>query len=321
MGVIEMSSRSGIGVIALFAIIGPVVIGLLAISIPRASAQIEPYTPPQQFSEGGDWTRRITELLPEGVETRSEARVRIANYEPDPEAYPVPRSSWNGKPDFSGVFWPDVTIVPPPVSLESLYRPDVREYREGGGGAVGVIDWRGVDTPRFHCWPRSPAVASASGTIQLVSAPGYLLMMTDGQGNFRVIPIADEIETQPADSHKPSYQGSSVGRWEGDTLVVEVTNFNGRPWLSTAGPPDEPPQTTSDALRVVERWSRPDAQVIEYSVVVEDPKMLTAPWTGPTIRRHIVAYDTLQESICFADPELDARHLEFAIQEREAETP
>ncbi|HEY5624309.1 MAG TPA: hypothetical protein VIV14_11160 [Gammaproteobacteria bacterium] len=299
-----MSSRSGIAMVALFAVIGA----------DRAAAQIQPYTPPEAAAEGSDWTERITELLPEGVETRSEARARIAAYEPDPDRYPVPRSAWNGKPDFSGVYWPDVTVVPPPVPLESLYRPEALEYREAGGAVAGLIDWRGIDTPRFHCWPRSPAVASASGTIQLVSAPGYLLMLTDSQGNFRVIPIDGEIEPQPAESHEPSYQGSSVARWEGDTLVVEVTNFNGRPWLSTAGPPERPPQTSSDALRIVERWSRPDAQVIEYSVVVEDPKMLTAPWTGPVIRRHVVAYDTLQESICFADPELDARHLEFATQ-------
>ena len=290
---------------------------LIVIAVSPASAQIEPYNPPVTGSEDGDWSQRITEILPEGVETRSEVRARMIAYEPDPETFPVPRSSWNGKPDFSGVYWPSVEVLPPPVPLESLYRPDVLEYREGGGAAVGVIDWRGIDTPRFHCWPRSPAIGSASGTVQLVSAPGYLLMLTDGQGNFRVIPIADEVETVPAESHEPSYQGSSIAYWEGDTLVVDVTNFNGKPWLSNALPPGQLPQTSSDALRVTERWRRPDAQIVEYSVVIEDPKMLTAPWTGPVIRKEVVSYDTLQESICLADPELDARHLEFATQTSE----
>jgi hypothetical protein len=300
----QLYTRSGIAAIAF----------ILIFFTARASAQIEPYTPPVSAPEAGDWSERITEILPEGVETRSEVRARIIAYEPDPETFPVPRSSWNGKPDFSGVYWPSVNVVPPPVPLESLYRPEALEYREGGGAAVGVIDWRGIDTPRFHCWPRSPTVGSASGTVQLVSAPGYLLMITDGQGNFRVIPIADEMETQPAESHKPSYQGSSIARWEGDTLVVEVTNFNGKPWLSNAGPPERPPQTSSDALRVTERWSRPDGNIFEYHVVVEDPKMLTAPWIGPVIRGELVSYDTLQESICLSDPELAARHREFAEQ-------
>lgn len=305
----EIVSRYGIAAIVLLVLIGA----------SRASAQIEPYTPPVAASESSDWTERITEILPEGVETRSEVRARIIAYEPDPESYPVPRSSWNGKPDFSGVYWPTVDVVPPPVPLESLYRPEAREYRERGGAAAGVINWREIDTPRFHCWPRSPAVGSASGTVQLVSTPGYLVMLTDGQGNFRVIPIADEIEVKPAESHEPSYQGSSIAHWEGDTLVVEVTNFNGRPWLSNSLPPGQAPQTSSDALRVTERWRRPDSQIIEYSVVIEDPKMLTAPWTGPVIRKEVVSYDTLQESICFADPELDARHLEFATQAAEGD--
>ena len=153
-----------------------------------------------------------------------------------------------------------------------------------------------------------------AGTVQLVSVPGYLLMLSDGIGNFRIIPIVDENDPRPSTPHKPSYQGSSVGHWEGDTLVVEVTNFNGRPWLGPARPPDGPPQTSSDALRIVERWTRLDSQVIEYRLVVEDSKMLSAPWTGPVIRRSVLSYDTLQESICFPDPELEARHKEFATR-------
>ena len=66
---------------------------------------------------------------------------------------------------------------------------------------------------------------------------------------------------------------------------------------------------------MVEGGSRLDAKIFEYRVVVEDPKMLTAPWTGPAERRGILPYDTVQESLCFLDPELDARHREFAAAE------
>ncbi len=304
-----MLARSSIAVMAL----------LVAIGASRASAQIQTYTPPETTAPGADWTERIVELLPPGVESRAEARARIAVYTPDPVLYPVPRTSWDGKPDFSGVYWPDATITPPPVPLEPLYRPEAREYREDGGATAGLIDWRGIDTPSYHCWPRSPAEGSMSGTVQLVSAPGYLLILNGGVSNFRIIPIAGENEPQPSASYKPSFQGSSVGHWEGDTLVVEVTNFNGKPWLGPARLPDQPPQTSSDALRIVERWSRPDSQIIGYSVVVEDPKMLTAPWTGSVVRRGLMPYDTLFESLCFPDPELDARHREFAVQQAERE--
>lgn len=298
-----------------------VVMLLVALGASRASAQIVPYTPPQSAAERADWTERIGELLPEGVETRAEARARLAAYAPDPVTNPVPRNAWDGKPDFSGVYWPDAVVARPPVPLESLYRPEAREYREAGGAAAGLIDWRGIDTPLFHCWPRPPVRGSMAGTVQLVSAPGYLLMLSDGIGNFRIIPIVDENNPQPGTPHEPSFQGSSVGHWEGDTLVVEVTNFNGRPWLGPAQPPDGLPQTSSDALRIVERWSRPDGQVIEYNAVVEDPKMLTAPWTGAVVRRGILSYDTLQESICFPDPELEARHKEFAARNAQAQSP
>ena len=133
---------------------------------------------------------------------------------------------------------------------------------------------------------------------------------------FRIIPIAGE-NGRAARQHarRPSFQGSSVGHWEGDTLVVEVTNFNGKPWLGAAQPPTQPPQTSSDALRIVERWSRPDCAGLRVPAVVEDPKMLTAPWTGPVQRRGMLPYDTIQESLCFPDPDLYARHREFAARQ------
>jgi hypothetical protein len=292
------------------------IMAMLACSgIALVSAQITPYTPPKTAPSGADWTKQIEDILPPGVESRAEATARIAAYTPDPVKHPVPRTAWDGKPDFSGVYWPDATVTPPAVPLESLYRPEARAYREGGGAAAGLIDWHGIDTPNYHCWPPSPVNGSMGGTVQLVSAPGYLLLLNEGGSYFRIIPIVGANETRTTASRKPSFQGSSVGHWDGDTLVVEVTDFNGKPWLGGARPPNGLPQTSSDALRIVERWSRPDSQIFEYQAVVEDPKMLTAPWTGPADRRGIVPYDTVQESLCFLDPELDARHREFAASE------
>ena len=76
--------------------------------------------------------------------------------------------------------------------LESLYRPEARDYRERGGAAAGLIDWRGIDTPNYHCRPPSPATGSMGGTVQLVSAPGYFLLLNEGGSYFRIIPIVDE---------------------------------------------------------------------------------------------------------------------------------
>ena len=296
---------------ALVAGCGPAVLAVFAvIGAPLALAQVRPYTPPSSASAGAD--DQSGTLLPPGVESATEATKRVASYTPDPAKYPVPRTSWDGKPDFSGVYWPGVNIIPAPVLLESLYRPDAREYREGGGAARGLIDWRSIDSPAYHCWPPSPANGSMALTFQLASAPGFLLMLNEGGGTFRIIPIAGENERPQNQSRRPSFQGSSLGHWEGDVLVVEVTNFNGRPWLGGARPPAQPPQTSSDALRIVERWSRPDGKTLDFQAVVEDPKMLTGAWTGPLHRRAMLPYDMIQEAPCAQDPALYARHREYA---------
>ena len=109
-----------------------------------------------------------------------------------------------------------------------------------------------------------------AGTVQLVSAPGYLLMITDGIGNFRIIPIIDENDPRPQTSHAPSYQGSSVGHWEGDTLVVEVTNFNGR----------VPYRGSGENMKLTERFTRVGPDMLEYMFTIEDPTVWTEPWTG-----------------------------------------
>jgi hypothetical protein len=277
----------------------------LAVGVSAALAQVTPITPPVPV-KGDDQTGAF---LPAGVESADQAIERVRNHQPDPAKHPVPRTQWDGKPDFSGVYWPGVNITPAPVALESLYRPDVREYREGGGGARGLIDWRGIDSPAYHCWPPSPANGSMALSLQLVSAPGFLLMLNEGGGTFRIIPIVGEVGQRQEGPRRPSFMGSSVGHWEGDTLVVEVTHFNGKPWLGGG----RPPQTSSDALRVVERWSRPDGQTLQYQAVVEDPKMLTASYTGPVHRRGMLPYDTIQEALCVPDPELYARHREYSL--------
>ena len=78
----------------------------------------------------------------------------------------------------------------------------------------------------------------------------------------------DKVELPPDDK----YMGHSVGRWEGDTLVVDVTYFNGRNWFDRAG------NFHSDALHLVERFTLITPDVINYEVTIEDPKTFTRPW-------------------------------------------
>jgi hypothetical protein len=78
----------------------------------------------------------------------------------------------------------------------------------------------------------------------------------------------DKVEGPPDDT----YMGHSVGRWEGDTLVVDVTSFNGKNWFDRAG------NFHSEALRLVERFTPITPDAIRYEVTIEDPKVFTRPW-------------------------------------------
>jgi hypothetical protein len=87
----------------------------------------------------------------------------------------------------------------------------------------------------------------------------------------------DKVEGPPDDT----WMGHSVGHWDGDTLVVDVTNFNDRAWFDRAG------NFHSDALHVVERYTPESANVLNYEATIEDPKVFTRPWkiSFPLYRR------------------------------------
>jgi hypothetical protein len=85
------------------------------------------------------------------------------------------------------------------------------------------------------------------------------------------------IYTDGKDSHPDPnvidfWMGHSLGRWDGNSLVVDTTNFNGQTWFDRAG------NFHSDALHVVERYTRTSPDVITYEVTIEDPKVFTRPW-------------------------------------------
>ncbi len=101
-----------------------------------------------------------------------------------------------------------------------------------------------------------------------VSHPDRLIVMWEQDNAFHVVPT--DGRTLPKDL-EPTWRGTSAGRWEGDTLVIETAGFNGRTWLDTAEHPH------SDQLRVVERMTMTDADHISYDVTMDDPKFYSKP--------------------------------------------
>ena len=107
------------------------------------------------------------------------------------------------------------------------------------------------------------------GELQIEQIPGYVLILYESGHAFRAIPIDGRPHLNDG---VQLFMGDSRGRWEGQTLVVDVTNFNDRTWFDTHG------TFHSDALHVVERWTMVGPDQIAYEVAIEDPKVFTSPW-------------------------------------------
>ena len=119
--------------------------------------------------------------------------------------------------------------------------------------------------------------AGYNNAYQIVQIPGYVVILYEMIHEARIIPL----DGRP---HLPSsvklWNGDSRGHWEGKTLVVDTTNYNGKGWIATnasAGRIKGIPQ--SEALHVVERFTRVDPDTINYEVTIDDPNVYTRPWT------------------------------------------
>jgi hypothetical protein len=109
-----------------------------------------------------------------------------------------------------------------------------------------------------------------------------------GPHTFRTIYMDGRAHPQ---NLEPSYYGHSVGRWEGDTLVVDTTGFNERFWIDREGTPH------TEKLHLIERFTRSDFNTLRYEITVDDPAAYTATWTGGFLLRWSVGAE-LFEYVC-----------------------
>jgi hypothetical protein len=110
-----------------------------------------------------------------------------------------------------------------------------------------------------------------------MQSPGYVMIVLEMAHEVRVIPTT----SKPAvDQNIKTYLGESRGHWEGDTLVVETTNFNGKGDMTNSGVPGSPPlNPVSESLHIVERFTRSANDTIDYQMKIEDPVVIVSPWT------------------------------------------
>lgn len=118
--------------------------------------------------------------------------------------------------------------------------------------------------------------AGYNNAYQIVQIPGYIVILSEMIHNARIIPLDGRPHVAASIRQ---WDGDSRGHWEGDTLVVDTTNYNGKGWISTSaagGRIKGIPQ--SRALHVIERFRRVDADTVLYEVSIDDPEMYTKPW-------------------------------------------
>jgi hypothetical protein len=113
--------------------------------------------------------------------------------------------------------------------------------------------------------------------IRVMQSPGYVVILLEMAHEARIIPTDGRPNLDPTIRQ---YLGESRGRWEGNTLVIETLNFNGKPAMTNSGVPGAPPlNPASPDMRIVERLTRTGPETIEYKMTIEDPTVLTRPWT------------------------------------------
>jgi hypothetical protein len=131
--------------------------------------------------------------------------------------------------------------------------------------------------PEIKCYlPGVPRANYMPYPFQIFQSKDYVFMAYEYAGAVRNIYMKD-----PGPAPADSWMGQSVGKWEGDTLVITVTGFNDSTWFDRAG------NHHSDALRVTERWSQKGPDHLWYEATIEDPKTFSRPWkiSMPLYRR------------------------------------
>ena len=180
---------------------------------------------------------------------------------------PAPRKA-DGTPDLSGMW-----MVPGLKYLINI-AADLKEVPFQPWAAAEYkkrMDNRGKDDPNNFCLPSViPEKIAVTSPWKIVETPGLTLILYESRTIFRQ--IFTDGRPLPKDPN-PTWQGYSVGKWDGDTFVVETTGFNGKGWLDTNGHP------VTDALHVIERYRRKDFGHMDVEITIDDPKAYTKPWT------------------------------------------
>lgn len=223
-------------------------------------------------------------LAAQWLDFRTPGIPRTADGKPNLTAA-APRTP-DGKPDLSGIWQPETN----PYRFDLIDDPNDEHVFRPAAEAVfltRVRDFR-RDDPVTNCLPGGPSDMLA-GAYRLVQSSNVIALLYENQtGRYRQIYM--DGRALPVDPN-PTWLGYSVGRWDGDVLVVESTGFNDRSWLDRVGHPH------SEKLHVTERLQRVDFGHIRYQITFDDPDTLTTPVMRAIVLTYGADTDML-EAVC-----------------------
>ena len=211
---------------------------------------------------------------------------RTADGKPNLTA-PAPRTA-DGKPDFSGV-WEKVSNYGTNIAT-ALKAEDMQPWVELL--VKERMENLGKDHMIAHCLPLGPGYvtdggSTAAGTTKIIQTPTVIIFLSQDLTYRQIFMDGRQLEANP----NPSWMGYSVGRWDGDTLVVESNGYNDSTWLDRNGHPH------TEALRTTERYRRTDSGHLEFAMTLEDPAVYKKPWTV-AMSAKLAADTELIEYVC-----------------------
>jgi hypothetical protein len=260
-------------------------------------------------------TAAVTSADAQWLNHRDPKTPRSADGQPNLSA-PAPRL--NGTPDLSGLWEAERTpasefarAVPGLLEIQPDFNDTTKHFINVlwdmnpaawplRPEAVTLTEQRqksGRDFPSAYCLPSSIPAAMLILNFKMIQAPGQIVLIAGNGDPARQIYIdGRSLPKDPA----PSWMGSSVGRWDGDTLVVETTGFNERAWLDAFGHP------RSESMHVTERYRRRDFGHMDLEFTFDDPKYYTRPFGFKTTLNLLPDSDVL-EYVCTENEKDNAR--------------
>jgi hypothetical protein len=200
---------------------------------------------------------------------------------------PVPKMP-DGKPDLSGVWYAPRTVDPGIPAMLPWAEKLTKERTESHSKMDPEARCLPAGVPRMNPFP-----------YKFVQTPTLLVMLFEGNiHSYRQVFL--DGRGHPKDL-EPTWYGDSIGKWDGDTLVVDSIGFNDKFWFGFAGHPH------TEQLHVIERYHRRDLGNLDIDITIEDPGAYTKPWLIKRSSALMVNYE-LQEYICNENNQ-DVEHL------------